>query len=251
MNIETSLAGLRRKAPSTLPNNVDLGTGRADGYQVFESPVGDVAVAFSLSGVSMVRLADDDFESEFALANRRRVIAARPPRGWDTLIGKAIEVGRPGALPLDLRQVSPFRRQIMEVATTIPKGQVRPYAWLAQEAGAAGAARAVGTAMSHNPVPLIVPCHRVVRSDGTIGAYSLGGPENKWILLAAEGARPADLQRQGESGVRYVGSDSTRVFCYPSCVVGRSISDPDHVELRSRSDALARGYKACPECRPA
>ncbi|MFN2487417.1 MAG: methylated-DNA--[protein]-cysteine S-methyltransferase [Acidimicrobiia bacterium] len=194
MNVETSLAGLRREAPANLGDNVDLATGLADGYRVYESPVGDVAVAFNPLGVSMVRLAEEDFESEFLGQNGRRVIEATPPRGWDGLIGKAIELGRPGSLPLDLRLVSPFRRQILLVATTIPRGQVRPYGWLAREAGKARAARAVGTAMAQNPVPLIVPCHRVVRSDGTIGAYSLGGQHNKRILLIAEGADPAMLR---------------------------------------------------------
>ena len=78
----------------------------------------------------------------------------------------------------------------MMIATTIPRGQVRPYQWLAQEAGKPGAARAVGSTMANNPVPLIVPCHRVVRADGSIGQYSLGGVENKRLLLAVEGWNP-------------------------------------------------------------
>lgn len=251
MNIESNLAGLRQMAPPTLPLNVDLATGLADGYRLYESPVGDVIVTFNPIGVSMVRLAAEDFESEFGQQHRRRVVAAQPPKGWDQLIGKAIEAGRPGSLPLDLRTLSPFRQQIMSIATTIPRGQVRPYAWLAQEAGKPGAARAVGSAMSHNPVPLIVPCHRVVRSDGTIGAYSLGGAENKWVLLAAEGADPVALQREAEHGVRFVGSDTTHIYCYPTCAQAKKITPAHLARFRSESQAIASGYRACARCRPA
>jgi O-6-methylguanine DNA methyltransferase len=251
MSIESQLAGLRRAAPPSLEVNVDLGTGLADGYRVYESPVGEVAVVFNPHGVAMVRLAEEDFEDEVYRASGKRVVAALPPRGWDASIGRAIEQGTPGTLPLDLRSVSPFRRKILEVATTIPRGQVRPYAWLARQAGRDGAARAVGSAMANNPVPLIVPCHRVVRSDGTIGAYSLGGPHNKWTLLAEEGADPARLQTEAESGVRYFGSDTTRIFCYPTCQQARRIS-PDHlVRLHSTAEASAMGYRGCLKCRPA
>ena len=75
-------------------------------------------------------------------------------------------------------------------ALEIPRGEVRPYGWIAAEIGRPKAVRAVGTALGHNPVPLIVPCHRVVRTDGTIGQYSLGGPGNKRTILSAEGLDP-------------------------------------------------------------
>ncbi len=251
MNIESNLAELRHKAPPTLPVNVDLATGLADGYRLYESPVGDVAVTFNPLGVSTVRLASEDFVAEFSERYHRRVVLARPPKGWDQLIGKAIEAGRPGPLPLDLRTLSPFRQQIMSIATTIPRGQVRPYAWLAQEAGKPGAARAVGSAMSHNPVPLIVPCHRVVRSDGTIGAYSLGGAENKWLLLAAEGADPVSLQREAEHGVRFVGSDTTHIYCFPTCAQARKIAPSHLARFHSEDQAIASGYRPCARCRPA
>lgn len=250
MTIENSLEKLRVPAPRLLTANVDLATGLADGYRMFDSPVGEVAVTFNPKGVSTVRLANETFESDFTVRYGRRLLAASPPKGWDALIGRAIEMGRPGTLPLDLAGVSPFRRQIMTLATTIPRGQVRPYGWLAQEAGKAGAARAVGAAMSHNPVPLIVPCHRVVRADGTIGAYSLGGEHNKWVLLTTEGADPAKLQQQAENGVRYVGSETTRILCFPSCVEAKRIAPTRVVGFHSSSEARSVGYSSCPKCRP-
>ncbi|HJR87668.1 MAG TPA: MGMT family protein [Acidimicrobiia bacterium] len=187
MNIEETLAGLRRGAPASLKANVELGTGLADGVSIFESPVGELAVTFNPHGVSSVSLAALDFEDYFSDRFGRRLIEARPPSGWEKLINRGIEAGNPGQLPLDLRGVTAFRRAVMLIATTIPRGEVRPYQWLARQAGRPGAARAVGSAMANNPIPLIVPCHRVVRSDGSLGAYSLGGSANKRVLLAREG----------------------------------------------------------------
>jgi O-6-methylguanine DNA methyltransferase len=187
MNIEETLAGLRGSAPPALKANVELGTGLADGVSIYESPVGDLAVTFNPQGISSVSLAGLDFENYFRERFGRRLIEARPPAGWENLIKRGLEAGNPGELPLDLRGVTEFRREIMLIATTIPRGEVRPYQWLARQAGRPGAARAVGTAMATNPIPLIVPCHRVVRADGTLGAYSLGGADNKRVLLTREG----------------------------------------------------------------
>ncbi|MGH8925238.1 MAG: methylated-DNA--[protein]-cysteine S-methyltransferase [Acidimicrobiia bacterium] len=187
MTIEETLASLHREAPPSIKANVELGTGLADGVSIFDSPVGDLAVTFNLRGVSSVSLAALDFADYFQYRFGRRLIEALPPAGWEKLINRGIEAGTPGELPLDLRGLTVFRREIMLIATTIPRGEVRPYQWLATQAGRPGAARAVGSAMANNPIPLIVPCHRVVRADGSLGAYSLGGPDNKRVLLAKEG----------------------------------------------------------------
>ena len=76
------------------------------------------------------------------------------------------------ASTLDLRGHTEFERDVWRKALDIPRGEVRPYGWIAAEIGRPRAVRAVGTALGHNPVPLIVPCHRVVRTDGSIGQYS-------------------------------------------------------------------------------
>src|SRR4051794_34099418 len=93
------------------------------------------------------------------------------------------------ALPVDLRLVrSPFRRTVLEALLGgVPRGEVVTYGALAARAGSARAARAVGTACARNPVPLVVPCHRVVPGGGGLGAYG-GGPERKRRLLELEGA---------------------------------------------------------------
>ncbi|HEY7704913.1 MAG TPA: methylated-DNA--[protein]-cysteine S-methyltransferase [Acidimicrobiia bacterium] len=183
--IESQLAQLKERAPSANLLAVELGAGLVDGYNTYDSPLGPVMVAFNPAGVSMVDL-EDEAEDRFHELFGRRLVRAKPPEGWDRLIGAAIEAGTPGSLPLDLRVHSEFRRTVLMAAGTIPRGEVRSYGWLAQQAGHPRAFRAVGSTMAANTVPLIIPCHRVVRSDGSIGQYSMGGPENKVRLLELE-----------------------------------------------------------------
>jgi O-6-methylguanine DNA methyltransferase len=83
-----------------------------------------------------------------------------------------------------------FQRSVLLETCEIPPGETRSYEWLARRVGHPGAARAVGTALARNPLPLVVPCHRVVRSDGRIGHYGCGGPAAKRALLEEEGAPP-------------------------------------------------------------
>lgn len=91
-------------------------------------------------------------------------------------------------LALDLRLSHGFYRQVLDALMMVDYGTTVSYGELACMAGSPGAARAVGTAMSTNPIPLIVPCHRVVRSDGSVGEYG-GSPEVKAWLLEYEGSR--------------------------------------------------------------
>lgn len=90
-------------------------------------------------------------------------------------------------LPLDLSAVGEFDREVLAVAREIPFGETASYGEVAERIGRPGAARAVGSALGRNPVPLVVPCHRVVRSDGSPGGYT-GGLDRKRRLLALEGA---------------------------------------------------------------
>jgi methylated-DNA-[protein]-cysteine S-methyltransferase len=96
-------------------------------------------------------------------------------------------------LPLDWSLISGFNRQVLrELADGVPYGQVVGYGALAGRVGQPGAAQAVGTAMGANPLPVVVPCHRVVESDGGIGGFG-GGLETKRKLLALEGVLPEPL----------------------------------------------------------
>ena len=86
---------------------------------------------------------------------------------------------------LDLSEATVFQRDVWKAAKRIPYGETRSYAWLAQQIGKPGAARAVGQALRKNPLPIIIPCHRVLTSDGKLGGFS-EGPKMKKYLLALE-----------------------------------------------------------------
>lgn len=97
---------------------------------------------------------------------------------------------RPFTVPLDLRGVTGFRRRVLDAMATIPRGKVVSYAELAARAGSPRAVRAAGAGCATNPLPLAIPCHRVIRSDGTLGNYG-GGVELKVDLLRMEGVAVA------------------------------------------------------------
>ncbi len=94
------------------------------------------------------------------------------------------------AVDVDLSDVPPFRQSVLRACQRIPYGKTAAYADLARAAGSPGACRAAGGAMAHNPIPLVIPCHRVLRSDGSIGGFSSRrGVKDKQRLLRLEGAR--------------------------------------------------------------
>ena len=250
MTIEQRLQQLAGPLPDGISEGVALGTGLADGYDFYESPVGEVAVTFNPNGVSSLTLTSQDWEGYFSKRHGRRLIRAEAPSAWADRIPGAIEAGTPGRLPVDLSSVTAFQGRILRIAATIPKGEVRPYGWLAREADAPGAARAVGSTMARNPIPLIIPCHRVVRSDGTIGAYSLGGPEVKWELLTHEGADPSHLEELAGHHVRVQGNTSTKIYCNPTCRAVRRSKVENTVDFRSAGEATRAGFRACQLCRP-
>jgi O-6-methylguanine DNA methyltransferase len=253
-DLEAAMAGLRTTAPTTLAPNVLVEVGLADRYARFDSPIGPLVVAWNGIGVSVVEAAPDD--AAFEAAHRARTgrpayPAERLPERLASAIARRLEGDRRVRIDLDLRGHTPFERDVWLKALEIPRGEVRPYGWVAAEIGRPRAVRAVGSALGHNPVPLIVPCHRVVRSDGTIGQYSLGGPGNKRTILAAEGLDLPGLEQLASSGVRFIGSDTTRIFCLPTCRHARRVTDRHRLEFRSMAEGRARGYRACLVCRPA
>jgi O-6-methylguanine DNA methyltransferase len=141
-------------------------------------------------------------------------------------------------VPIDLSQVPGFERAALDLAARIPYGEVRSYKWIAERLGKPDAARAVGSAMAGNPVPLIVPCHRVVKSDGGLGGYSFGLVRKEALL---------NLER---STAPYVGCASTKIFCRKGCPHERRIHEGGRILFAAPSDAKASGYRACQVCLP-
>lgn len=149
---------------------------------VAATPAGIVRLAFALEG-------HDAVLERLAATVSPRVLAA--PARLDDAARQLDEYfagqRRAFALPVDLRLAHGFRRQVLDHLREVPYGRTATYTALASAAGSPRAVRAVGSACATNPVPIVVPCHRVVRTDGTIGQY-LGGTEVKRALLAMEAA---------------------------------------------------------------
>jgi len=161
-------------------------------YRVVDSPIGPLLVAVTYDGVARVAFENeghDEVLEELAAAISPRILTA--PRRTDPVARQLDEyfAGRRRRfdLELDLRLARGFRRQVLDQLRMVDFGHTVSYGELARAAGNPRAVRAAGSACATNPVPLVVPCHRVVRSDGSIGQYR-GGPEAKRTLLALESA---------------------------------------------------------------
>ena len=159
-------------------------------YRVLDSPLGPLLLAATGEGLVRVAFHGEDHATVLgALAERVSPRILRAPVRLDEAARQLEEyfAGRRRSfdLAVDLRLARGFRRRVLDHLRAIPYGATASYAMVAAASGSPAAVRAVGSACATNPVPVVVPCHRVVRSDGTIGAY-LGGSDAKRSLLALE-----------------------------------------------------------------
>lgn len=240
------------EVPRTLLPSVLRAVGLADTYLTLDTAVGPIFVAYNPIGISAVRRVAhaEEFERRFHEEYGRAVYPAEDARLRDELRAMIAGERRP-KVDFDLRGLSEFEQAVLRKALEIPRGEVRPYGWIAREIGHERAARAVGTALKHNPIPVLIPCHRVVRGDGSLGQYAMGGPEIKRQLLAFEGANPDELEAFARSGALLTGSDTTHIFCFPACHHARRITPQHRVSFGSVREAIASGYRPCKVCRPA
>jgi methylated-DNA-[protein]-cysteine S-methyltransferase len=161
-------------------------------FDVTDSPVGPLLVAASERGLCRISF-EPERERELELLARSfgaRVL--RSPRPLDDIRRQLDEYfeGRRHVFELetDVERLTPFNRHVLAALARVPYGELTTYGTLAREAGKPKAARAVGSVMNHNPIPIVLPCHRVVGSTGKLVGYA-GGLERKEKLLRLEGAR--------------------------------------------------------------
>jgi methylated-DNA-[protein]-cysteine S-methyltransferase len=184
---------------STVPNELDrrfraaaASEGLLDvGYDVIDSPVGNLLVATTPSGVCRISYdADPDAQVE-RLARAYGVRVLRAPGAIDPVRRELDEYfdGRRVTfdLDLDLTGAPEFTRAVLGELALVPYGEVTTYGTLAAKVGRPRSARAVGTVMNRNPIPIVLPCHRVVGSNGSLVGYA-GGLDRKQALLRLEGA---------------------------------------------------------------
>ena len=239
------------KAPVGFADRMLAHIGMADSYARFETVLGAVYVAWNPQGVSCASRSNSDaeFEEMFRKDVGRPLVQVGPPKDLAAKINDELQGRR--RLRFDLRSLTPFQQAVLRKTNQIPRGEIRPYGWVAREIGHPAAVRAVGTALAHNPIPYFIPCHRVVRTDGHIGNYGGGGPEAKRAILALEGVRVKRLEELARSGIRYQGVKTTKVFCFPTCHTGRHALEKNIVWLHDEASARAAGFRPCKVCRPA
>ena len=160
-------------------------------YDVAESPLGPLFLAATERGLCRIAYDAEPEAEEERLARGFGARVLRVPRALDEARRELDDYfeGRRHAfdLPVDLAPVGEFHRDVLARLARVPYGSVTTYGALAAQAGRPRAARAVGTAMNRNPVPIVLPCHRVVGSTGDLVGYA-GGLDRKLSLLRLEGA---------------------------------------------------------------
>ncbi len=145
----------------------------------FDSPIGPVSITASAKGLFALTLPPQSFPNN----------PKQPPRQLTGLVERleAYFNGRKVTFPdkLDLSSATPFQIKVWAITRLIPYGETRSYRWVAEQMGQPAAVRAVGQALARNPLPVIIPCHRVIAGDGKLGGYS-GGLKMKRTLLKLE-----------------------------------------------------------------
>ncbi len=160
-------------------------------YTTVPTSVGALWVAYDEGGIVLTMLAPDEAAFGAACVERYGVRPepdSDPPRKIVAAVRARLEANTP--VPWNLSRCTPFQREVLEAVAAIPKGETRTYQQIAEAVGRPRAARAVGEVMRTNPIPLLIPCHRVIRSGGDIGRYT-PDPAIKRRLLELEGALTA------------------------------------------------------------
>lgn len=241
--LETKLADLRQRLLA---------------YRIFPSPLGHILIARSEAGISLVEYLDRGTSLKASrLVNQPGVEAAE---GGEDLAAAYRDLmdylnGRRRRLdwPLDLRLArSDFQRAVLHATAAIPYGAVISYVGLARDIGKASAPRAVAQALRWNPLPIVVPCHRVIGSSGALTGYAGSKLGLKERLLAIEGV-PTTKEADGpaiRAQAMYVLYPGDREYCVPTCPSLDTRKPVPLTRFGSRQHAEAAGLTPCTTCRP-
>jgi methylated-DNA-[protein]-cysteine S-methyltransferase len=230
---------------------------RMVGFGIFSSPVGPVLIARSEQGVALVQY----LSARGSLtAHVRRLLGEEAVEDRGATEGLQAELleyleGRRARLdwPLDLRRMrSDFQRRVLEATAALPYGAVTSYAGIAARIGAPSAVRPVAQALRWNPLPIVIPCHRVIGSTGALVGYAGKRVEIKQRLLAVEGVKTIaarhDFKVRREA--MYALMNGETEYCLPTC--GSLSSRPLRTLtlFGTRERAEAAGFVPCTSCRP-
>ena len=160
------------------------------GYRVVDSPLGPLWIAIGPKGVLSIHYGAEPSSAELARITRAYGPGVLPDARRADPVARELDQYFAGKrrsfdVAVDLTPLTDFQRRILRATAAVPFGEVSTYARVAAKAGREKAMRAAGQALGANPIPIVVPCHRVLASDGTLGGYA-GGLDNKRRLLSLE-----------------------------------------------------------------
>jgi methylated-DNA-[protein]-cysteine S-methyltransferase len=218
------------------------------------SPVGPLMVCLGGRGIVMIQFLRRPSDPANAIARLSRRFDLVPDQNAASRVGEELDrfaAGDQAALrsKLDLSLVNgSFQRRVLERLLEVRPGAILTYSALAAWTGAPYAARAVGGAMHDNPIPVYVPCHRVIASDLSLGGYG-GGLEVKRKLLEVEGFSFTPKGLVAQDGAVW-GNRNTRIFCRPNCRAAARADRRNGILFRGAARASISGMRACRICRP-
>lgn len=226
-------------------------------FDVWHSPVGDIRIGKTDKGVALVEFVrsdekkspGDDLQETFTIEQNSIAVAD---------LMRKLEAYFKGALQNldwivdDTLMRSDFQREVLRATTEVPYGTVVTYQSIADTIGQPKAVRAVAQALRYNPIPIHIPCHRVIGSDGSLTGYAGNLTAIKKQILAIEGI-PVVENLKGLVIAKermYVGWRRDRYFCLPRCSSLKEQSAGDRAFIPSRTRAEAMGYMPCEVCHP-
>jgi methylated-DNA-[protein]-cysteine S-methyltransferase len=222
---------------------------------IVKSPLGDLLVAITGRGIVLNHYLFDGDDLAATIAKIRLELDLVEDSRTIKEVGDEIRrylAGGAKALrqKVDLSLVSSaFQKKVLQKLDEIPRGTVVSYQGLGAAAGAPKGARAVGNALHNNPVPIYVPCHRVIASDGRIGGYG-GGIPRKLRLLRSEGFALADAAVRLPDNVVW-GHRETKIYCRPNCPTVARVDRAHILFFADPRDATHAGMRPCKICQPA
>lgn len=256
---ETGLASARRALDRQLAHLTEAARPRLV-LSLWDSPIGPLRIGTTERGVALVEFVspDDPNNSEKKLGEKFAVERAQGHGGATAALTRKLEAYLSGSRQAldwvidDALMRSDFQRQVLRAASEIPYGSLTTYGGLAERIGRPTAVRAVAQALRYNPLPIRIPCHRIVGSNGSLTGYAGNKIALKRDILAVEGI-PTVSSRSGFTIAQdqlYVGRQTEQIFCRPHCEDAKGIRVGNRLFIASHTRAEAIGYAPCDVCRP-
>jgi len=224
-------------------------------FGIFPSPLGKILIARSELGISMVRYIESEGAGRSHLARLAGDNVVEDEAAIEPVYRELLDYLNARATrlnwPLDLRWArSEFQRRVLSVTAELPYGAVASYGGIARRIGAPGSVRAVAQALRHNPLPIVIPCHRVIGSAGDLTGYAGSKIGLKERLLSLEGVPVGHRAAKIERRHMYVWIAPDKEYCVPSCGALSEMPLAQLTLFGSRRHAEAVGLSPCTSCRP-